>query len=326
MRHLLGAGDCDGQLTQNECDAVVYSRITASVLAVLGESFIIGMIILFKTYHNYGQRLILNLTIAALLNTIPYFMGHQAEGTGCNIQAFTVTWFNWNVLMWVLCITHKLALNILYERAGEGLEHTYHALGWGVGLVMAIIPAAMNMYGPSGVWCWIKEDHNDTTALRFGIWYVPLWIGILILFTANFHIIRNVRERERRWEGTYNPDTAAEKEFLRAQVTPIKWYPLVYTLCMLFPTMNRIQNAANPDDPIFALLLLHSISSPLQGLINSFIYAYNTDASIWRQCTVAGIQRALQLRQGGTVSEFNTLRAGIANDDDDANSEVHTDI
>jgi hypothetical protein len=41
------------------------------VLAVIGCSFIIGMIVLFKTYHNYGQRLILNLTIAAILNTVP---------------------------------------------------------------------------------------------------------------------------------------------------------------------------------------------------------------------------------------------------------------
>ena len=102
----------------------------------------------------------------------------------------------------------------------------------------------------------------------------------------------------------YNPDTAAEKEFLRQQVTPIKWYPIVYTLCMIFPTVNRIQNAANPGDPVFALTLLHSISSPLQGLINSVVYAYNTDAATWKQCTPAGISRALRFRRGGAVGEF----------------------
>lgn len=81
-----------------------------------------------------------------------------------------VTWFNWNVLIWVLCITHKLGLNILYEKAGEQWERVYHVLGWGVGLILAVIPLAMDMYGPSGVWCWIKENEENTTALRFGIW------------------------------------------------------------------------------------------------------------------------------------------------------------
>jgi hypothetical protein len=81
-----------------------------------------------------------------------------------------VTWFNWNVLIWVLCITHKLGLNILYEKAGEQWERVYHVLGWGVGLILAVIPLTMDMYGPSGVWCWIKENEENTTALRFGIW------------------------------------------------------------------------------------------------------------------------------------------------------------
>lgn len=128
---------------------------------------------------------------------------------------------------------------------------------------------------------------------------------------------------------TYNPDTQAEKEFLRSQVTPIKWYPLVYTVCMIFPTINRIQNAAHPDSPIFPLLLLHSISSPLQGLINSVIYAYNTDAATWRQCTPAGIQRAIRFRKGGSGGEFpsapltkNMVGRSMSNDSDESDSEI----
>lgn len=227
------------------------------------------MIVLFKTYHNYGQRLILNLTIAAFLNTAPYgvppsvaepaarsltqppqvlygpserlFWVHR-PGLYCASAVvggrarvaqspvltrpgggLQITWFNWNVLVWVLCITHKLGLNILREDAGERWEWTYHLCGWGIGLVFAIIPLAMDMYGPSGVWCWVKDNEDATTALRFGIWCtclhsafvahcvgvlntacrvdVPLWIGIVILSVANFSIIRNVRKRERRWEG-----------------------------------------------------------------------------------------------------------------------------
>ena len=42
-----------------------------------------------------------------------------------------------------------------------------------------------------------------------------------------------------------------------------------YLLISFFPLINRIQNASSPDEPVFALYLIHSIMSPLQGFLNA---------------------------------------------------------
>jgi hypothetical protein len=43
-------------------------------------------------------------------------------------------------------------------------------------------------------------------------------------------------------------------------------YPAVYLAVSLFAIINRVQNASQPDHPVFALYLLHSLTSPTQGL------------------------------------------------------------
>ena len=40
-------------------------------------------------------------------------------------------------------------------------------------------------------------------------------------------------------------------------VKRLVWYPAVLIVSWTFATVNRIQNAAHPDEPIFGLFLLH---------------------------------------------------------------------
>ena len=51
-------------------------------------------------------------------------------------------------------------------------------------------------------------------------------------------------------------------------------YVLVFALVWLPQLINRIDNAARPADPSFALYLLQSICGPLQGLGNALVYGW----------------------------------------------------
>lgn len=44
---------------------------------------------------------------------------------------------------------------------------------------------------------------------------------------------------------------------MRKFVKRLIWYPAVLIFCWTFATINRIQNSASPQEPIFALYLLH---------------------------------------------------------------------
>ncbi|CAN0539700.1 unnamed protein product, partial [Ectocarpus sp. 8 AP-2014] len=55
------------------------------------------------------------------------------------------------------------------------------------------------------------------------------------------------------------------------------WYPAVLIASWTFATINRIQNAIDPDHPVFGLFLLHTSLVAFQGFFNSLVYG-STDA------------------------------------------------
>eukprot|EP00037_Helgoeca_nana_P020610 m.205742 g.205742 ORF g.205742 m.205742 type:complete len:362 (-) comp25329_c1_seq1:139-1224(-) len=353
MRQLLGADECGGTFENAECESVVYIRAIFAVSGMVGCLFIMGMIFLHRTYYNFGQRLIFSLTLAAFLDAIPYFAGHIGNGQLCSFMGFLMVWFDWAVLAWVCCITHKLGVNILYQRETKLIdlngccgrnpvllllvrlvgqdaverEVPYHFICWFCTLIIAVIPIGFDAYGPSGPWCWIQSTHTYSTEFQFGIWYIPLFIIIFVLFVANGYIYTRVRNHNKQFQGTYSPELEAEKGFLLAQVSPLKLYPVVFLVLQIPPLINRVQNAVNPNKEVFTLFILHVICSCIFGACIAGIYALNTDKGVWDQCTRSGIARALRMRKSNKYSagEFPASPMGPLTSDMDDIDEVEDD-
>lgn len=134
-----------------------------------------------------------------------------------------------------------------------------------------------------------------------------------------------------QWSGLYSPEVEAEKEFLKKQVQPLKYYPVVYLLLSVFPLVNRIQNAADPNQPVFVLLLLHSMTSPLQSFMNALVYLANTDKATWSQCNRAGILRAVRLWGAARPTEYLTdgterLSGAESDTSDDEGDSIGSDV
>lgn len=108
------------------------------------------------------------------------------------------------------------------------------------------------------------------------------------------------------------PQMEEEKKFLKKQVAPIRYYPLVYLVLEIAPVLNRLQNAADPTDPVFALYLMQSLSSPLVGFANAIVYAMNS--GLRDAIKVSTFKRAVGARRKRefSVQEFNI---NDANDD-----------
>eukprot|EP00039_Didymoeca_costata_P013757 m.214217 g.214217 ORF g.214217 m.214217 type:complete len:319 (+) comp15865_c0_seq65:382-1338(+) len=288
-----------------QCDTIYGLRIGFGTLSLFGCFFILVSIALGRTYRNFAQRLIMHLTIAALFSTVPYFMGSQDDGPTCILQGFLMQWQDASVLLWIGCLTHSLYLNVVRLEESVKNEKWYMAISWVLPFGVACIPLIANKYGNAGLWCWIVND----SWMRFGLWYGWLVFGVIGLFASNIYIFHRVSNKNRQWQGTYNQDVEAEKEFLQKQVKPLIYYPIVYLLLSIFPLINRVQNAANPDTPVFWLYVLHTISSPLQGFCNVLVYISNQESNFWHQWTVSNVKRALGTRRA-SVHEFD-----ISNDE-----------
>jgi hypothetical protein len=169
---------------------------------------VIFIILLFKKYHFFSQRLVLWLSVAALLDSIGYMISEPrtTKDTSCIFEAFWMTFFDWTVLLWVSCIIFNLYRNVAKHQQTNKLEWVYHLISWGLAFFIACLPFSDGIvYGPAGLWCWIQYGYNGW---RFGIWFVPLFVGVTIMVIAYSYIVFLIKRRSRRWEapGTCNPE------------------------------------------------------------------------------------------------------------------------
>ncbi|XP_059175010.1 uncharacterized protein LOC131955075 isoform X2 [Physella acuta] len=258
----------------DKCDVIISLRKTSGALSFIGCLFMICIIWIFKRYVVFAQRLILYLSIAAMLDSIGYLMSADIEdGPVCNFQGWWLTFFDWVVLLSVSCITFNLFMNAVKQISTEKFEWLYLAVCVLVPLLISCLPFAGDHYGPAGAWCWIVEDF----AWRVGVWYGPLFIIILCMMFAYGYIIFSLRQKASNWEGTYDPDTERQHHLLKEDIKPLRVYPFIYLAVSLFPLINRVQNAIEPDYHIFVLVLLSSIFSPLHGALNAIAFGVDKD-------------------------------------------------
>ncbi|KAI0217313.1 hypothetical protein LSAT2_030832 [Lamellibrachia satsuma] len=279
--------------------------------------FMITVIWLFRKYAIFTQRLIMCLSIAALLNSIFYVLGGlQPDGAMCDFQAWGQTYFDWTVLLWVCCITFNLYWNVVRMKPSEQFERYYHIIAWCVPLGISLLPFIGNHYGPAGMWCWIVNDWK----WRFGIWFCPLFIIIGILFFVYIYLIYTVNKKVKNWEGLYDPDVEHSKAVLKEDVKPLRAYPFVYLVVSLFPLINRIQNAVS-DESVFFLVLMHVLCSPLQGALNAIVFGLDKDTR--SRLTISQIKAMLQARADrSTIREFPIAHSSCELPRDDSFSSV----
>ncbi|XP_041359047.1 cyclic AMP receptor-like protein A isoform X2 [Gigantopelta aegis] len=273
------------------CDVINIVRNISAALSLIACVLMLGIIWLFKKYVVFAQRLITYLTVAAFLESLAYLAsGNVVDGGWCNFQAGWLTFSGWSVLLWTLCLTFNLYMNVIKEIDTRKYEWVYLLLCWLISFVISCIPYIWDKYGPAGAFCWIVEDWG----WRFGIWYLPLVMFIILLIVSYGRIVYVLRKKASSWEGTYNPDTERSHKMLKEDIKPLKFYPFVYLAVSVFPLINRLQNAISPNNNVFGLVLLASIAGPLHGTLNAVVFGM--DKTTRDKLTRTQIQVALQTR------------------------------
>nr|CAB3229681.1 cyclic AMP receptor 3-like [Phallusia mammillata] len=297
---------------QFKCNVVIALKRTTGSLSLIGCIFMIATIWLFRKYNILSQRLILYLSIAALLDTIGYLMGDMTpDGPQCDFEAWWLTYFDWTVLMWVSCLTFNLFFNVVMQRRTERFEKLYHLLCWIVPpFLLSLLPLIGDNYGPAGAWCWIK---HDSMAWRFVIWYVPLFLTILGLFVTYFYIIFFLRRKLGSWQGNYDPATERDNLQIKDDIKVLKAYPFVYLILSIFPLILRIHNAFSAEgDDVYALWILTALTAPLQGAVNAVVFGLDPDTR--SKLTWAHIQLAWASHfNRSAIREYPTVAGSTVN-------------
>nr|KAG5692319.1 hypothetical protein BaRGS_009529 [Batillaria attramentaria] len=69
----------------------------------------------------------------------------------------------------------------------------------------------------------------------------------------------------------------SRQRMLKEDIKPLRLYPFVYLAVSIFPLINRIQNAFDPEDQIFWLVVIASLSAPLHGALNALVFGMDKD-------------------------------------------------
>ena len=259
--------------------AIVAAISSASALvSVITCTGVIALIILFKKYNFFIQRLILYLTIVALaeavavvLHRVDYNVTNSATEGFCVFIGFVDQTTSWSILIAISCITVNLLLNAVFHIRTEKFEKIYFILIFVFPLTFNWIPFIELAYGSAGAWCWIRSENKDCSSFTFGVvlrfvlWFVPLYVILIILTVIYIFILYKITKDRHKWEGKFDPDSQRLKEQMQKEVKPLIAYPLIYLLINVVPLINRIHNTASPNNPELALWILHALLFPLQG-------------------------------------------------------------
>ena len=294
-------------------------------ISFISSVLVILLIILFKKYSFFVQRLILYLSFSVLLYStasalaVTNYTGEDVFPKHfCEAIGFMTQYTQWTLLLSVAVITIDILLRVLLNRATNALEIFYLVFIYAFPATFNWAPFLQGLYGPAGSWCWIKsyvEDKGDCvkshTGLiyQFSLWYGPLFV-VLVLISVSYIIILSALKRYKQRMNIYNHDEMELLKKMKREVFILMWYPIIFALINLIPLVNRIIHAClEHEERIYVLWVLHAFVSPLQGAFVVIVYALDPETR--RKLTVVGIRGALSqhcscfTNQRGVVREYS---------------------
>ena len=247
---------------------------------------VIGLIFFLKKHYFFIQRLVLYLSIAALISSLSmvlrlhriwYQQQTEALKAVCIVSAFTNQTSTWSLLMAFTAITFTLLTAVVFQKSTARLEWIYVIMIFLFPLTYNWIPFLYDTYGQAGAWCWIRNvnyddnctEHEFGTILQYALWYgTGYGLMTILLLVYIFILVCVLRQKLKR------QDTATKEaqEKLHQEVLPLLFYPICVLMLNIFPLINRIYGTVTKGDPVYALWILHAALSPLQGGFIALIY------------------------------------------------------
>lgn len=274
--------------TETKYVAVAIVRAVSGSISFFASLSVILMIIFFKKYILFSQRLILYLAVAVMLNSLTvatqgatYFPDIPPAATYCTASGFLNQTTGWSVLFAICCITIDLYLKAVAKKASRR-EWIYVVTIFVGPLLFNWIPFIDSAYGWAGPWCWIRQLNDDCSKNMVGyvsrivLWYVPVTLVLILLILVYLVIYFTVKKQRHRYEGRYNPESERVKKMLQKELQPLFWYPVIFFVIYIFQVINRTAEFVT-DEPVLVLWFLQAIISPLQGGMISLVYALDKE-------------------------------------------------
>ena len=263
-------------------------------VSLLASCLVIALIVLFKKWQFFTQRLVLYLAISVVFQSIAAMIikvDYNNETSEfylhfCQFSGFVAQNATWMVLNAVASITVYVFVGAVFSKQTDRFEAVYLFFIFVFPLLINWIPFIDTAYGKAGVWCWIRSEDDFCNKFLFGqvlqfvLWYIPLYLILTILLFLYAVILVKIHCYDRRrWTGNYKfVDEQHQIKMISREIRSLLRYPLIYFLINLFPLALRIYGAFESNtSKLLPLWILTAIFFPIQGGFMALAFTLDPD-------------------------------------------------
>lgn len=306
-------------------EAIFVIKVTLNCIGILASVLVVCLILISKNYKRFVYRLVMYLMIVnslqALCQILELTPAQVTEdetvsiknGTGwsdmCAALGFldmVTSWMGNFIIVWIMLYMlalswrlHQMAVSDSNEIRWQNPSKKYME---SIGVLLLLfspflfswIPFAMDMYGLSGLWCWIKtvneeNDCNDSgfahksLALIVSMFYGPIVLiivfGFICMVTIILLLCRSTRSLHGGNRDRYNQGIR--------NVGIVLIYPVIYCLFCVFLLINRIYSSTHSEghNPNYTLWIIHALADPSLNMIPALSFLLHP--YVWKQVTCA---------------------------------------
>ena len=299
--------------------AVAAVNQAVSAISILACLFAIFVIVIFKKWKTFSQRLIAYLIITNLLlvtasciHRVDYFdTNTEGHMRFCVFSAYFAQNTVWMTINSITAITVYLFLAAACGRLTDKYEVAYIVFIFVVPLTFNWIPFIKSSFGRAGVWCWIRSLDTETCepflfgqALQYVLFYAPIFLLLLVLVVLYLITLFRLHQNKKYLKGSLgNRAGYIQNRIVKAEVVSLLAYPVIYVLTNIPLVANRIQGWLSPREPSLVLWYLSAFCIPLQGVI--VVLAFTLDADTRRRLRWSHLRAAVaHYRTSKVVSEY----------------------
>lgn len=271
---------------------VAVSAATASTLSFLACLVAMFIVVLFKKWQSFGQRVITYLIISTTLFSLATALRRvdfdkeftTADEQFCIFTAFAVQATAWLVIDSIVAITIYLFLGVVWNKFTDKYEYLYAIFIFVFPLTFSWIPFIHSTFGRSGAWCWIKLiDFNTCKIIPLGevlqlvMFHMPLLIVLPSITIVYLIILCKLSRNRKSWKGIQDDTSEYTNKIITSETAYLLAYPLIYFFLTLPLVITRIQSWVVPRSPVIPLWHISAICFSLHGTAISLAFLLNKD-------------------------------------------------
>jgi len=252
----------------------IVQRVT-SACSLLGSSTICFLFFYLRWWNSSTHHVILfYVSIADIIYSSAFFVGPWATNahTSCTIQGWAIHLSGLSAQMWCAFLGLNLWLQMKFywtDRKCRALMLWYHAVGWGIPLILATIPAAQDLIVPQhGISCLITFE---AYWLRIWTGYIPIWFNFGCTVFIITMIIRLLRYLIASIPEDLN-DASKTKRHLRFVTCNTLMFIVGGFFCFSFFLIAGVWEMRHRPDLPYEILFLGVLILPVQGFFNLLVY------------------------------------------------------